>query len=159
MLNKVSFLTLTIHITCGAFLLKEDTEAVTGGFLLKKMFLKISSIFTGKHVCWSLFLGLQACNFIKKRLQRRCFVVDIAKFLRVPLLKNIYATVFKDIHLPNFFLNHIAAASTNSLKKISTVFRNVQNFIQVNVNKYKLEILKVWVMSNSNGQFSVKNFL
>ena len=28
-----------------------------------------------------------ACNFIKKRLQRRCF---FAKFLRIPFLKNIY---------------------------------------------------------------------
>ena len=26
--------------------------------------------------------GLQACNFIKNRLQHRCFPVDIAKFLR-----------------------------------------------------------------------------
>ena len=66
MLNKVGFLllTLTIHITCGAFLLKEDTGAVTGGFLLKKNILRISSIFTGKHLCWkSLFnkvAGLQA---------------------------------------------------------------------------------------------------
>ena len=33
--------------------------------------------------------GLQACNFIKKRLQQRCFPVNIAKFLRTPILKNI----------------------------------------------------------------------
>ena len=26
--------------------------------------------------------GLQACNFIKKRLKRRCFPVNIAEFLR-----------------------------------------------------------------------------
>ena len=32
--------------------------------------------------------GLQACNFIKRRLQRRCFPVNIAKFLRTPILKN-----------------------------------------------------------------------
>ena len=35
--------------------------------------------FTGKHLCWSL---LQACNFIKKRLQHWCFPVKFAKFLR-----------------------------------------------------------------------------
>ena len=40
------------------------------------------AILTGKHLCWSLFLGLKACNFIKKRLQHRCFPVNIAKFLR-----------------------------------------------------------------------------
>ena len=27
-------------------------------------------------------IGLQACNIIKKRLQHRCFPVNIAKFLR-----------------------------------------------------------------------------
>ena len=54
-------------------------------------------IFTGKHLCWSLFLiklqafrkvaGLQTfnkvqvCNFIKRRFQHRYFPVNIAKFL------------------------------------------------------------------------------
>ena len=34
---------------------------------------------------------LLACNFIKKRLQPRCFLVEIfAKFLRTPILKNIW---------------------------------------------------------------------
>ena len=32
---------------------------------------------------------LQLSNFIKKRLQHRCFPVIIAKFLRIPILKNI----------------------------------------------------------------------
>ena len=35
--------------------------------------------------------NLKACNFIKKRLQHRCFPVKCAKFLRIPpILKNIY---------------------------------------------------------------------
>ena len=33
--------------------------------------------------------GLETCNFITKRLQHSCFPVDIAKFLRTPILKNI----------------------------------------------------------------------
>ena len=33
--------------------------------------------------------GLQACSFIKRRLQCRCFPVNIADFLRTPILKNI----------------------------------------------------------------------
>ena len=33
--------------------------------------------------CW----GLQACNFIKKRLQQRCFPVNIAKILRTAFFK------------------------------------------------------------------------
>ena len=32
---------------------------------------------------------LQACNFIKNRLQSRCFYVNIAKFLRTPILNSI----------------------------------------------------------------------
>ena len=43
------------------------------------------AIFTEKHLCWNLFskvTGLQVCNFIKKRLQHRCFSVNIAKCLR-----------------------------------------------------------------------------
>ena len=28
-------------------------------------------------------------NFIKKRLQQRCFPVNITKFLRTPILKNV----------------------------------------------------------------------
>ena len=35
--------------------------------------------------------GLQTCNIIKKRLQHRCFPVNIGKFLRIPISKNIYA--------------------------------------------------------------------
>ena len=60
-------------------------EAVSEVFY-KKAALKNSPIFTRKHLCWSLFLiKLQAwSNFIKKRLQHRCFPVNIAK------LKNTY---------------------------------------------------------------------
>ena len=30
--------------------------------------------------------GLKACNFIKKRLQHRCFPVNFAKYLRIPFV-------------------------------------------------------------------------
>ena len=32
---------------------------------------------------------LQVCNFIKKKLQHRYFPVIVAKFLRIPISKNI----------------------------------------------------------------------
>ena len=47
--------------------------------------LKNFAIFTGKYLFWSVFnknVGLEACNFIKKRLQDRCFPVNTAKFSR-----------------------------------------------------------------------------
>ena len=31
--------------------------------------------------------GLQVCNFIKKRLQHRCFPLSIANFFRIPILR------------------------------------------------------------------------
>ena len=68
-------------------------EAAFGGFLGKSYSLKISqylqAIFT--PVLESLFnevAGLQTCNVIKKRLQHRCFLVNIANILRTPILKN-----------------------------------------------------------------------
>ena len=59
----------------------------------KKVVLKNFAIFTEKHLRWSLFLNkntvLQTWNFFKKRLQHRFFPVNIAKFLRKPVLENI----------------------------------------------------------------------
>ena len=43
------------------------------------------------EICTEKHLSEQkACNFIKKRLQQRCFPVNIAEFSRTPILKNIY---------------------------------------------------------------------
>ena len=61
----------------------------------KKDVLKNFAIFTRKHLCWSLF----GVNFIKKRLQHRYFLVNITKFLRTPILKNIW----ERLHLKQLF--------------------------------------------------------
>ena len=59
-------------------------EAATGGGL------KNFVIFTGKRLCWSLFLiKLQACKFIEKRLQQWRFPLHVREFLRTSILKNI----------------------------------------------------------------------
>ena len=44
-----------------------------------QMFFKIAgikdfAIFTGKHLCWSLFGGLRACSFVGGRLRQGCFL-------------------------------------------------------------------------------------
>ena len=39
---------------------------------VKEAVLKNFAIFTGKHLCWSLFLTKKACNFIKKRQVFSC---------------------------------------------------------------------------------------
>ena len=52
--------------------------------------LKNFAIFTGKDLCWSLFLikfqDWRPTFLFKKRLQRRCFSVNTAKFLRAAFL-------------------------------------------------------------------------
>ena len=37
--------------------------------------------------------GLKPCNFIKKRLWYRCFPVNFAKFLKTPILMNIFERI------------------------------------------------------------------
>ena len=61
----------------------KTAEAADGG--VQKGVHRNFAIFTGKSLCWSL---LQACKFIK-RLQHRCFPVNIAKFLRTSIWKSI----------------------------------------------------------------------
>ena len=58
----------------------------------KKAVLKTFDIFTGKHLFCSFFnkvAGLRPVSVLKKRLQHRYFPVNIAKFLRTPILRNI----------------------------------------------------------------------
>ena len=43
--------------------------------------------FTGKHLCWNVFL----IKFVKKRHQCGCFPMKFVKSLRTPVLKNICA--------------------------------------------------------------------
>ena len=55
--------------------------------------LKNFTMFTGKHLCWSLFFntsaGLKACNFIKNRLQHKFFFMwNLQNFLELLSLQN-----------------------------------------------------------------------
>ena len=58
-------------------------------FIIKGV-LRNFSKFTGKHLCQSLFsnkvAGLRPATLFKKRLWRRCFPVNFAKFLRAPFI-------------------------------------------------------------------------
>ena len=61
--------------------------------LCKKVVLTNFAKLTGKHQCRSLFFnkvaGLMPATLLKMRLWHKCFVVNFAKFLRTPILKNI----------------------------------------------------------------------
>ena len=76
-----------LEMTAGYALL---AEAVSGGALWKRCFWKFSNNNLKTPVLESLFIFcLETCDFIKKRLQHRCFHVNIEKILRTLILKNI----------------------------------------------------------------------
>ena len=55
----------------------------------KKGVLRNFAKFTGKHLCQSLFLiKLRPATLLKKKLRRKCFPVNFAKFLRTSFLQN-----------------------------------------------------------------------
>ena len=55
---------------------------------IKKLILKSSRYSHEKNLRWSLFH--KSCFLIKKDLQRRCFPMNIMKFLRTCILKKIW---------------------------------------------------------------------
>ena len=75
-------------------------------------------------------MRLQTCNFIKKKLQRRCFPKNLSKFLRTPF--------FKD-HI-RWLLNKLKSISLcqvrNEPKKKKKKLRKcVENSIQIDMQK------------------------
>ena len=73
-------------------------------------------------------MGQKACNFIKKRLQHRCFPVNIVEFLRTLILKNIYEWLLLN---PPLLLLGLCQKILTLLKKWSFPLRNSS----VNVTK------------------------
>ena len=54
----------------------------------------------------------QICNFTKKRLQHKCFLVNIEKFLRTSILKKktttqVFSCEFCEIFKKSFFIEHL----------------------------------------------------
>ena len=73
---------------------------------------------------FNIVSGLQACNFIKKRLQHRCFLVNIANFLRtVFFVENLrWLLLVLCIFNLHVFLNPLSANPTkwaNTLKQFA----------------------------------------
>ena len=72
----------------------------------KKRLLKISQ-YSQENTSVRIFFfnknaGLQACSFIKTRLQHRCFLVSIEKYLTTPILKNICERLLLRVFLERF---------------------------------------------------------
>ena len=100
MTNKVGFLKRaqycrSIYHKMTKFLLTiNKRQKQPSEVFCKKGILINFAIFTGKKPVlespFNKITGLKACNFIKKRLQHRRFLVNIVKFLRISILQNIY---------------------------------------------------------------------
>ena len=73
-----------------SFVEQHYSETVICRCSSKKVFVKNFTIFTGKHLCWILFLIFL---IIKERLQHRCFPVNIAK-----LLRNLFFSIWVSFH-------------------------------------------------------------
>ena len=72
----------------------------------------------------------QACNFMKKKLQHRCFTMNIAKFLRTAILKNTSGGCFWSWN------------KTSSFRK---------KFLQINGQRSRnkeFKVIFVWVNGN-----------
>ena len=70
--------------------------------LFKIVALKNFAIFTGKHLCWSLLFNKTPATLLKKRLQHRCFPVNIAKILRAFFLEHFRWLLLKILRIANF---------------------------------------------------------
>ena len=88
---------------------------------IKKAILKHFVIFTRKQLCRRLFFnkvaGHQTRNFIKKRLQHRYFLVNIGKFIRRPILKNIS----KRLHCWKVFCENVFQIRSELSKRTTEV--------------------------------------
>ena len=88
------------------------------------MLLLKNSQYFQKNVCFRVSLfnkvaGLKACNLIKKRLQHRRFLINIAKFLRTPLWKtSMNGCFWRSILLINP-ITHVVNYSARGLRGIN----------------------------------------
>ena len=112
--------------------------------------LKNFTNFTGKNLCWNFFLDkvadLKVCNFIKKRLQHRCFPVEFHKFLRASfftehlrwlLLEGVFkgtslVKILQCCHFNIFGINHRCFRKIPIKKNIETFIVSLVNFELIN---------------------------
>ena len=78
----------------------------------------------------SPLIKLQGCNFIKKRLQRRCFPVNIAKFLKTTFLLNTSGDYFWKLDLKTFFCRDESILCKKN-NKTDTLKIDVHLFVRV----------------------------
>ena len=94
------------------------------------------------------FTGLEVCDFIKKRLQLSCFLLNIAKFFRTPILKNICKRV------SCLFLYPLETSRNESFRYFQWVYKQTNAAEWVNTPLHKCKAIFVCV---SHDQASISN--
>ena len=92
-------------------------------------FVKSSAIFSGKCLCWSLFL----IKFIKKRLPHRCFPVNIANFLITVFFIEFLRLLLLDLQKQSFadaLQNRCSEKFHNIVRKIPVLDLFLIKFIK-----------------------------
>ena len=93
------------------------------------------------------FAGLEVCDFIKKRLQLSCFPLNIAKFLRTPILKNICERVLLRVLKPTpcLFLYLVETSMGGCYSQFQWVCKETNGAEWVNTPLYKSKAIFVCV--------------
>ena len=99
---------------------------------LRKAVLERFTAFTGKQLYWSLFLI--KFNFIKKRLQHRCFPVNIAKILKTPILKSICERLLLRNLRNKFVLPWVKDYTLNKLCRIGWILQTTKPLLSTWLN-------------------------
>ena len=119
------------------------SEAATGGVLWKRCSEEFRKFHRNATVLKSLFIkaaGLQASNFVKKRLRYRCFSVKFAKRLITTILNNIRERLLLSFDIKNeckLIMNCTARKMKFSIKKFLQQMWPNRNRLaeQINVKK------------------------
>ena len=140
-----------------------ESQTHSPELIYKKTFSQRSK-FTGKYLCQSLFFNkvvcLEACRCIEKRLWRRCFPVNFAKFLRTYFLtEHLWSTAYGELVSFNPF--HVTSPILYPLKtenqRFSNDFKgyrkwNLQNIFWKTV-KLLAKICYIWTGRNEFKSF------
>ena len=122
--------------------------------------LKNLTNFIEKYLCWSFIFikfRLQACNFVKKKLQRRCFPVIFANFFTVSFPVTHWAGVNTDLTSNSNISKTVkvsVAFTQGFLKEHSISFLMICRLIDFVLAVLQLLIFKVCeIIGNSKIEF------
>ena len=108
---------------------------------------------------------LEACSFIKKRLQLRCFPVNIARFLRPPILKNFCEqlllfsqslswNLYNSLNLYNSFTTEVPISRNQSIDLQRCRISSIDVFL-LSQNSFSFKKMYEWGGERVGGRWRV----